>query len=141
MHTFIGSKLVTAIPMTQGHFTSYLGSEFAGYEAPNTPGFLIEDFLGTSNHADHVGQISWMPALNFAAEYLDLGDIRHEPAHVQRMLGELTQLEHKLVALKKFINSDLFLKQSFNERELLQEQCRIMSRYTAILEERINALI
>lgn len=139
MHTFIGSKLVTAIPMTQGHFTAYLGSEFPGYSAPTAPGYMIEDPRGVTNHADHVGKLSWMPALNFTAEYLDLGTIQNEPPHVQRLLGELAQLEQKLNALKAFFKSDLFLKLPFDSRDLLQEQSRIMSRYAAILEERIKA--
>ena len=139
MQTYIGSKLVTALPMTQGAFATYLGAEQPCYEAPKTLGFMIEDPKGVSNHVDHAGQISWLPSLNFASEYLGLGDIQHRPNHVQRMIGELAQLEQKLDGLKAYMRSDLFLKLVFKDRDLMQEQSRLMSRYALILEERIRS--
>ena len=58
-------------------------------------------------------------------------------AMIKRVQDELTELNTKLTALVIFTKSDAFLKVHISQRELLQEQCRIMTRYAAILDDRV----
>lgn len=100
-------------------------------------GFLVEDTKGVSNHKDHKGRIHWLSYPEFLADHVDLGDISEKPEYQQRMIGELAQLNIKLAALQKYTKSDLFLKLDFIDRDLLQEQCRMMARYSGVLTDRL----
>lgn len=137
MQTYIGSKLVKAIPMTQQAFSTYTSGEHPAYESPDTEGFLLEDPKGSSNHPDHAGQISWMHGSHFRSEFKSIALPDSAPDHLQRLAGELVLLQQKLTDLTLFLKSDKFLKLHFTARDLLQEQARIMSRYITILEERL----
>lgn len=137
MQTYIGSKLVKAIPMTQQAFSTYTSGEHPAYESPDTEGFLLEDPKGSSNHPDHAGQISWMHGSHFRSEFKSIALPDSAPDHLQRLAGELVLLQQKLIDLTLFLKSDKFLKLHFTARDLLQEQARIMSRYITILEERL----
>ena len=138
MQTYINSKLVQASPMTKQDF-----SRHNGWVVPindtieDAVGFLVEDPKGISNHKDHKGRIQWLSYAEFLTEYVDLGDISEKPDYQQRMIGELAQLNIKLAALQKYTKSDLFLKLPFIDRDLLQEQCRLMARYADVLTERL----
>jgi len=137
MQTYIGSKLVKAIPMTQQAFSAYTSGEHPAYESPDTEGFLLEDPKGSSNHPDHAGQISWMHGSHFRSEFKSIALPDSAPDYLQRLAGELVLLQQKLTDLQIFLKSDKFLKLQFTARDLLQEQARIMSRYITILEERL----
>ena len=138
MQTYINSKLVQASPMTKQDF-----SRHNGWVVPindtieDAVGFLVEDPKGISNHKDHKGRIHWLSYAEFLTEYVDLGDISSYPEFQQRMIGELAQLNLKLNALHKYTKSDQFLKLAFEDRDLLQEQCRVMTHYSDVLTQRI----
>ena len=138
MQTYINNKLVQATPMSKQDF-----SRRNGWVMPITnsnedvAGFLVEDIKGISNHPDHKGRIHWLSYPEFLADHVDLGDISEKPDYQQRMIGELAQLNIKLAALQKYTKSDLFLKLPFIDRDLLQEQCRLMARYADVLTERL----
>lgn len=141
MQTYINSKLVQASPMSKYEYYRSNGlNQLIKIDPENiddVDGFLVEDPKGISNHPDHKGRIQWLSHAEFMTEYVDLGDISTYPEFQQRMLGELAQLNSKLVALNKFTKTDQFLKLSFDDRDLLQEQCRVMSRYSDVLTKRI----
>lgn len=141
MQTYINSKLVQASPMTKQNFSRHNGWVVPINDAiEDALGFLVEDPKGISNHKDHKGRIHWLSYAEFMTEYVDLGDISTYPEFQQRMIGELAQLNIKLGALNKFTKTDQFLKLSFDDRDLLQEQCRVMSRYLDVLTKRsLNA--
>lgn len=141
MQTYINNKLVQATPMTRWDFYAYNKLDHLIKIDPENiddeDGYLIEDTKGISNHTEHKGCIQWMTSLEFKANHVDLGDISEKPEYQQRMIGELAQLNIKLTALQKYTKSDLFLKLNFIDRDLLQEQCRLMSRYADVLTERL----
>jgi hypothetical protein len=73
---FIGTKLVTAKPMTRLDYNKYRVWDLPADEEGSDPGYLVE-YLdnSTSNHADHKGYISWSPEDVFDKSYknVDLG--------------------------------------------------------------------
>lgn len=137
MNTYIGSKLVTATSMTYIAYSHFRDDPLPEANKPYEEGFLVENPKGPANTLCYQGEVSWLPKLQFAAEYLSLGDIRKMPSQLQRLHGELAQLQEKLSELLLFIKSDKFFKLSFKKRELLLEQSRVMTRYLFILEDRI----
>ena len=138
MNTYIGSKLVTAKPMSLAAYDEYRGSWAKPGLGQPTEGYLVEDPKGTANTLAYKGGISWIPKLNFESEFIDLGNLTETLPHVQRLHGELAQLQEKLSGLILFTKSDHFFKLNHKQRELLLEQSRVMTRYVFILEERMQ---
>lgn len=138
MNHFIGTKIVLAKPMTRQEYNDYRGWKLPENENGNDAGYLVEYPEGISNHAEHRGYISWSPKGQFDMAYSDLGNLQKHPSHEQRVIGELSQLDNRLTALQKFSKDDRFLKLPFKIRDLMLEQCRVMTRYLFILEDRVK---
>lgn len=136
MNTYLGSRTVLAKPLTSTEFAKHMGRK---KPVEDVEGFMLEDPKGASNHPKHKGSLHWLPKLNFNAEFYDLGYLQDHTPRVQRIHGEIFQLNQKLEALKTFLKTPMFLKLSFAGRDLLQEQSRIMTRYVAILEDRLTS--
>lgn len=70
MITYIGTKIVDALPMTRGDYNKYRGWDLPGNETGADEGYLAE-YLdgGESNHANHTGYISWSPKAQFEKAY------------------------------------------------------------------------
>lgn len=58
--------------------------------------------------------------------------------HQQRVIEEANELEIKVEALCKFIDSEVFLKIDEEERKRLSTQLGHMSMYLKVLKERID---
>lgn len=70
MKQYLGSKLISARPMTRGEYNTYRGWQCPADENPVDEGFLVEYHDGgKSNHPGHAGYISWSPADVFARAY------------------------------------------------------------------------
>lgn len=138
MDSYVSNKLVTATPMSKQDYSRHQGWVLPIEDQGEELGFLVEDPKGISNHKEHSGRIHWLSYPEFLSDHLLLGDIKNAPAYQQRVIAELAQLEEKLKALQKYTKTDQFLLLQYKDRELLQEQCRVMSRYAAILDERIQ---
>jgi hypothetical protein len=138
MKTYISNKLVQATPMSKHTFVFYtlIGQTTIPHE-DDEEGFLVEDTKGVSNHKEHKGRIHWLSYPEFLADHVSLGDISDSPEYQQRMVGELAQLNVRLADLQKYLKSDRFLKLDFIDRDLLQEQCRMMARYSGVLTDRL----
>lgn len=138
MQIYIHNKLVQATPMTKQDFSRHNGWVIPITDTiEDVAGYLVEDLKGVSNHKDHKGRIHWLSSPEFLADHVDLGDISIYPEYQQRMVGELAQLNIKLGALQRYTKTDQFLKLAFIDRDLLQEQCRLMARYSDVLAERL----
>ena len=137
MKNYVGTKMILAKPMTRAEYNEYRGWALPENEDGNDEGYLVEYPEGISNHAEHRGYISWGPKSQFDMAYIGLGNLQKFPSHEQRVFGELAQLEQRLSALQKFSKDDRFLKLPYKIRDLMQEQCRVMTRLGFILEERI----
>ena len=138
MNHFIGTKIVLAKPMTRQEYNDYRGWKLPENENGNDAGYLVEYPEGISNHAEHRGYISWSPKSQFDMAYIGLGNLQKFPSHEQRVFGELAQLGNRLTALQKFSKDDRFLKLPYKIRDLMLEQCRVMTRYLFILEDRVK---
>lgn len=57
----------------------------------------------------------------------------------QRVVTEKAELDSKLIALKKFLDTPLFEKLDENEKSRLMEQSAVMGEYSEILGARIAA--
>lgn len=70
MKTFIGTKLIKAIPMTREAYNQLRGWTVPEDENPEDAGYLVE-YLdgGQSNHPDFDGYISWSPEDVFDRAY------------------------------------------------------------------------
>lgn len=70
MQTYIGTKLIKALPMTRKAYNDYRGWELPADENGDDDGFLVE-YLdgGKSNHPNHEGYISWSPKDVFERAY------------------------------------------------------------------------
>ena len=138
---YIGTKIILATPMTRQEYNNYRGWELPKNEEGNDEGYLVEYPDGISNHPEHRGYISWSPKSQFDMAYVNLGQMHGYAPHEQRVIGELAQLEQRISSLQQFSKDDRFLKLPYKIRELMQEQCRAMTRYAFILEERIAGFL
>ena len=70
MQLHIGTKQVTATPMTRLAYNEYRGWTLPADENGADDGYLVE-YLdgGTPNHPGHAGYISWSPKAQFDAAY------------------------------------------------------------------------
>ena len=138
MKTYVSSLLISAEPMNRGNYNQYRSWTIPQDQDPTDEGFLIENFKGNANHPNHKGYITWLPYLEFMAQYTEVPYAIGKPSYQQRVLAEHTELVKKLTALKAFFETDFFLKCSQTERLLLQEQCRAMTAYSNMLDSRID---
>jgi hypothetical protein len=70
MKTYIGTKLITATPMTRGHYNAYRGWELPANENGADAGYLVEyQDGGKPNHPGHAGYVSWSPKEQFENAY------------------------------------------------------------------------
>lgn len=66
----VGTKYLTAWPMTRGEYNKYRGWTMPENENPDDAGYLVEyDKGGAANHPDHQGYISWSPQDVFEENY------------------------------------------------------------------------
>lgn len=56
-----------------------------------------------------------------------------------RLVDEQEQVEERLAVLVKLTKDDRFRTLAYPARELILEQCRVMTRYSMILEQRISS--
>ena len=70
MKTYIGAKLIKAIPMNRLEYNEYRGWDLPEDEDDFDLGFLVEyTDGGVTNHPDHEGYISWSPVAVFEKSY------------------------------------------------------------------------
>ena len=70
MKTYIGTKMLRALPMTRGEYCTYRGWPVPENENPLDSGFLVEySDGGKPNDSRHAGYISWSPSDVFNRTY------------------------------------------------------------------------
>lgn len=70
MKTYIGTKLIRALPMTRGDYNTYRGWTLPADEDGADAGYLVEYMDGgMPNHPGHQGYISWSPKEQFEGAY------------------------------------------------------------------------
>lgn len=56
----------------------------------------------------------------------------------QRVVDEKNELDKKLKALNAMLKTPIFEKLNILEKKLLEEQAELMTRYSAVLKQRIS---
>lgn len=73
MKEYIGTKKISAKPMSRGEYNEYRGWDVPEDENPEDLGYLVEyQDGGESNHPAHDGYISWSPKKQFDNAYQDI---------------------------------------------------------------------
>lgn len=110
---YIGTKQVTAWPQLKNELD----------------GFAVK-------YAD--GYTSWSPKDVFEKSYIGIGQVKHLPPHVQRVIGEKAQLDDRLAKLTAFIKTPGFKDLSAKSQGLLTAQAGAMGEYSDLLKERLE---
>lgn len=141
MQQFIGTKIISAKPMTRLEYNQYRGWQLPDDEDGNDAGMLVEYHDGGApNHPGHKGYISWSPKDVFDAAYIGMGEVAHLEAWKQRVVGEKAALDEKLGKLDLALdNAENQLYMSDKVRNQLDRQANAMRIYSNILAERIAA--
>lgn len=128
MKKFIGTKEVSAMPMTLGEFIKMSGRnpyENNGKKHDgNERGYLVE-------YED--GYKSWSPKEVFEKAY------RCSDTFVDRLNIELADLNEKLTTLSKFFETKTYAYLPHRKAQLLQTQFHAMNAYSMALCMRIEA--
>lgn len=126
MNKYIGTKEVTAKPMTRGEYNIHQGWTLPVDQNPNDKGYLMEYVDGGKpNHKDHKGYISWSPAEVFE-NACSLVDTWYDRIKLE-LAGEQDKLEKLTATLKEerpsFVDEGqwvLMFSQQFHMRMYVQ---------------------
>ena len=142
MSPYFIDKQVNARPMLFGDFVEYIAaSPKEGFSLEmDSPGYVVENPEAYPNTNNHSGGLRWIPKSEFEFTHVSLEEHAHLRPHEIRVMVEYTQLMTRLKALKKWTKDDSFLALHTADRQLLLEQCAIMTRLSFILEDRITRM-
>jgi hypothetical protein len=134
--TYIGTKVIHAIPMTLGDYNNFRSWTLPGEENPNAPGYLIEyaDGVGEPNMPHITGYVSWTPKSVFENSY----HLVVKADFFDRLQTEHTELETKLAALETYRLGEAIHTLPTNQQILLHQQAGYMREYLDTLTKRIE---
>lgn len=156
MNLFIGTKIIKAsTEMSRQEYCDYRGWKLPENENGEDRVYLVEyevDETSKPNHPNHEGYISMSPKTVFEKAYIKIktiSDIKDKelflskydevPAHQQRVLQEVSELDSKIEKLDSFIMTNpIFKTLDETEQNRLIQQVRGIQYYVSILVERIN---
>lgn len=128
MKQYIGTKIISAKPMTRADAEAHLGRNVGGDK--HGDGYLVQ-------YSDNYQ--SWSPKDVFDAAYIEIGDVGNLPPHQQRVIGEAAELRDKLNKLNAFLKGEIFESLPQSEKCRLSQQAEIMGSYLVVLVDRIAA--
>lgn len=141
MQTYVGTKILDAMPMTRQQYNNMRGWATPADENGADEGYLVEYPDSKPNLFGFAGYVSWSPKAEFERSYAALpentGDDHWLP-HQVRVVAEHTQLVLKLTALQTFIASEKFPALDVNERHDMLTQVRGMEQYAMCLARRMR---
>ena len=134
MKTYLGTKIVNAMPATRAEYLSLREWDLPADENGADEGYLVEYTDGGKPNMPELfaGYITWSPKDVFDRAYKEIGDFR------ERVRDEKAQLDDKIVKLAAFVNTSACLTLPFEDRSLLAAQLAVMQEYTEILTKRIG---
>lgn len=136
--TYVGTKVVHAIPMTKGEYNKLRKWEVPPGENPEEKGYLVQyTDGGPTNVYGFDGYISWTPENVFERAY-NPGLRAQKTTYVDRLKQEETLLNERLQKLNQFIGTALFNALPDDDRRDLQMQRLAMTDYSAILRRRMS---
>lgn len=136
--TYVGTKVIHAVPMTRLEYNELRGWELPGDEDGSDQGYLVQYANGqATNVGGFGGYVSWSPRDVFEESYKPVQTSRPS-TYLERMQRERLELHERLTRLQVFTQSDKFY---YNVSEVDQEdllsQMNAMKLYVEILDRRL----
>lgn len=144
MKTYIGTKIVRAVPMTRLQYNEFRGWTVPADENPADEGYLVEYMDGGKpNTAAYDGYVSWSPKEQFDKAYVLVGEVQGNclAPHEVRVLAEQAELSDRIGKLKAFIGSERFNALPTEDRTLLSTKLEWMDGYSRVLAARISRFL
>lgn len=136
--TYIGTKVVRAVPMLLGKYNELRGWDMPLNEDVHAPGYLVEYVDGDQpNVQGFTGYITWTPRDVFERVYV-LGAKAHPTTLKDRLIVERDQNAERLKKLSVFLGSGNKLGLDSFDWNDLKQQVRVMTEYDQILTRRIS---
>lgn len=138
--TYVGTKVVRAVPMTRLAYNELRGWETSNDENSGDVGYLVEYTDGGAKNVEgFAGYISWCPKDVFDRAH-GLGMPNVPTSFADRLRVEHNELQEKTSKLASFLGSNPFMALPEVDRQDLMEQYRCMHNYKVVLENRIARL-
>lgn len=138
--TYIGTKVVRAVPYTLKEYNDLRGWDMPEKQDPKQEGYLIEYVDGgPPNLLGFTGYVSWAPKEVFDRSYTTGVEIKPE-SFVDRLKTEYSQLTERLKKLNSFVGSNAFNSLTYDAQDDLELQAEHMRKYAEILAVRITKL-
>lgn len=140
VRTYIGTKVVRAVPYTLKQYNDLRGWDVPKDMDPKEEGYLIEYVDGGQpNVFGFTGYISWSPADVFKRAYT-LGVEVNAETFIDRLNIEHSQLSERIKKDSSFVGSAAFYKLPVEDQDDLVVQLDYMNRYNNVLRKRIKKL-
>lgn len=138
--TYVGTKVVHAVPMTRGEYNVLRGWQTPAMEDPESLGYLVQYADGgQTNVAGFSGYISWSPRDVFEKAY-DV-PVRQKPeTFLDRLSAETLELGEKLQKLSAFMTTAGYRNLAIEDQDDLAAQIETMRAYHKILFRRLKRL-
>lgn len=143
VQTYIGTKVVYALPMDRGDYNIFRGWDMPADENPADAGYLVQySEGGKPNVPGYSGYLSWSPKEVFEGSYHQVGLVepKKEMSFLDRLSGERVELAGRLVKLSAFLKGGAQEKVGEVQYELLMKQASAMGEYLLILDQRLEDL-
>lgn len=136
--TYVGTKVVRALPMNRKGYNDLRGWDLPKEENPLDEGYLVEYVDGGfPNVKGFTGYISWSPKDVFEKAYTT-GQKVEGTSFLDRLLTEYDQLNERFKKLSSFLGSEQFNKLAEVDRDDLHDQQKLMHQYLGVLNRRIQ---
>lgn len=137
--TYIGTKVVHAVPMTRAAYNKLRGWQLPDNEDGDDEGYLVQyTDGGDTNVAGYTGYVSWSPQDVFERAY-STGVTLKETTYVDRMVKELEELTERTTKLGDFLKTEQFVVLPEKKRVLLCAQHTAMMDYQWHLLARVRS--
>lgn len=136
--TYVGTKVVRALPMNRIAYTNLRGWTLPSDENGEDAGYLVEYVDGGSPNVEgFTGYISWSPADVFERAYT-VGTQPRQTTWLERLQQEVRDRSGELERLMAFIGTPAYEKLADIERRYLAKQRDCMEELVWILTKRIE---
>jgi hypothetical protein len=136
--TYVGTKVVRAVPMSLGTYNELRGWTIPENEDPETPGYLVEYTDGGKPNVEGFdGYVSWSPQDVFERAYT----VGHEPkptTFIDRLRAEIDHEQGKFEKLLAFLTTDTFRDLPAADQRDLVVQKSCMEELVWLLRKRLR---
>lgn len=140
--TYVGSKVVHAVPMNRQEYNDLRGWTLPADERPDDEGYLVQYADGgDSNVEGFTGYISWSPKAVFERAYQPIiGVAAQTETFIDRLRKEHAELQERISKLGAFLMSPKSKALSDDALADLRYQLEVMEPYLGILTRRLDKL-